>query len=108
MVNSKIDTTHTFCNVDDRNEGLFQACRVGQKDIAILMINKGANNFTVGLLLATSHMHKDLIELMIVHGAYDSKCCLELSLDLITRQTFSADMLINEEMRYVIDDFDRR
>lgn len=98
VVNSKIESTHTFCNVDDRNEGLFQACRVGQKDIAILMINKGSNNFTVGLLLATSHMHKDLIELVIVHDAYDLKGCLELSLDIIIRQTFSADMLINEEM----------
>ena len=71
------------------------------------MINKHANNFIVGSLLATSHMHKDLIELVIVHDAYDLKGCLELSLDLITRQTFTADMLINEEMRYVIDDFDR-
>jgi len=51
------------------NMGLEGACIGGHKDLAKLMIAKGANNLDRCLQSACQEGHKDLAELMIVSGA---------------------------------------
>jgi len=49
------------------NLGLYAACEAGYKDIVMLMIEHGADDFDTGLKIASCH--KDIVKLMIEHGA---------------------------------------
>ena len=67
------------CSVSDWNRGLYAACIGGHKDIAVIMIRKGAKNFNMGLRLACIYGHKDLVELMITNGAWALNSNLEFA-----------------------------
>ncbi len=53
----------------DMNNGLCGACAGGHKNIALLMISKGATNWNDGLLSACEDGHKELAKLMLDNGA---------------------------------------
>ena len=55
----------------DWNWGLFKACKHGHKDLAELMIEKGANGLNWGLQGACEGGHKALALYMIQKGADD-------------------------------------
>jgi hypothetical protein len=50
------------------DSGLRAACEGGRKELAELMILKGANDWNCGLQLACLCGHKELVELMILNG----------------------------------------
>ena len=56
---------------DNWNYGLFGACEGGNKEIVELIIGKGANNWNCGLKGACEGGNKEIIELMIEKGAED-------------------------------------
>lgn len=60
-----------FEDTDDFDIGLWGACNGGHKDIALDMIQRGANNCNIGLLGACRGGHIDLINFMIDKGAND-------------------------------------
>ncbi len=51
------------------NEGLYAACSYGYKDIAELLIDKGADDFDIGLNYACEKGYMELVKLMIDKGA---------------------------------------
>ena len=58
------------------NNSLYNACRGGHKELAELMITKGASNWNYGLGGACQKGHKELAELMITKGASNWIFCL--------------------------------
>jgi hypothetical protein len=54
---------------DDLNDCLDKACFNGDYDIAVFLIDHGANTFDSGLVSACFGEHRELIDLMISHGA---------------------------------------
>jgi len=63
---------HIYQN--ELNEGLFRACRGGHRDLAELMIKKGATDLNWGLEGACEGGHRELAEWMIEKGADSGKC----------------------------------
>jgi hypothetical protein len=55
-------------------EGLREACRVGLLDMARLMLRRGAKEVNEGYKIALKGPHKDVIELMLTHGATPCAC----------------------------------
>ena len=53
------------------NDALYEACKIGNKEIVELMIEKGANDWNKGLYGACEGGNKEIIELMIEKGADD-------------------------------------
>ena len=51
------------------NNALYEACKIGNKEIVELMIEKGANNWNYGLFGACFGGNKETIDLMIEKGA---------------------------------------
>jgi hypothetical protein len=63
----------------DWNIGLHFACEGGCKELAELMISKGATDWNIGLRHACFGGHKELAELMILKGANDWNSGLQLT-----------------------------
>lgn len=53
------------------NQGFRSACKGGHKELAELMIIKGADDYNIGLYNTCRGGHKELVELMIIKGASD-------------------------------------
>ena len=53
------------------NAGFYSACRGGHKDLAELMITKGAKHWNDGLRAGCEEGHLEIVELMITKGASD-------------------------------------
>jgi hypothetical protein len=65
------DVLESILNGGDIDMGLTGACNGGQKELALLMIERGAVRFDGGLAEACFGGHKELAELMIERGAID-------------------------------------
>lgn len=57
-----------LCYKVDKNIGLMYACQGGHKDIVLLLIEEGADCWSMGLSGACKGGHKDLVFLMIEKG----------------------------------------
>jgi ankyrin repeat protein len=71
IISFLIEQVTNFSNNKIRswNERLSGACRSGNKELTLLLIEKGANDFNNGLSTACYHEHKEIVELMISLGA---------------------------------------
>jgi hypothetical protein len=45
-----------------------EACRLGHRELVILMIQKGADDWDIGLNIACQRGHRELVELMVQKG----------------------------------------
>jgi hypothetical protein len=65
------------------NWGLYHACFDGHKELAELLLLKGASDWNTGLHFACKGGHKDLVELMISKGASDRNwdCSVHAKMD---------------------------
>ena len=64
------ETLKWFCQRPS-NKGLYLACVRDDRELANLMIEKGATNFNWGLQGACFNGHREMFELMIEKGADD-------------------------------------
>ena len=69
--------------LSDWNEGLASACLEGYRELALLMIEKGAKDWNRGLSYACREGHRDLASLMIEKGAYINECSPTLANEVI-------------------------
>lgn len=61
------------------NGGMAEACQGGHKELAMFMIEKGATDWNWGLVSAYSGGHRELILLMMERGANVDICNISLS-----------------------------
>ena len=59
------------------NDALYEACKIGNKEIVEMMIEKGANDWNYALIGACKGGNKEIVELMIEKGANDWNWGLE-------------------------------
>ena len=60
------------------NNALYEACKIGNKEIVEMMIEKGANDWNRGLEFACKGGNKEIVEMVIEKGADDwnwGLCC---------------------------------
>ncbi len=60
-----LEILNTNITTEDLNQGLAGACAGGHKDLAMLMIKKGANDWYQALEQAYKHKYEDIIILLI-------------------------------------------
>ena len=61
------------------NDALYEACKIGNKEIVEMMIEKGADNWNQGLYGACEGGNKEIIEMMIEKGANNLNEGLEIA-----------------------------
>lgn len=78
----------------NENEGLLHAAKIGDSDLALMFIYKGARNYNCAMIRAAEYSNKDIVQILLAKGATDynkiaisaarngSKEILQMMLDL--------------------------